>query len=278
MSNLMRLTEKGQIAPLPIGPDLEYWSELFTHLLEESGRRGGIPQNALKELQVVNATYPEKPKAVAALSSISIPSPGSCFVKFTKSQYAKEFVFRGKLRIAPASYYADPTLNQAIRDDELSVTAYFPRDEVKIEILDGKTGVSKGKITPTTDLKRCVRSSTDYYVWCVARSLDLRLFDDFESDACVIIKDKQRFLDLLKRKMGVHLVNWCFWNSAVNYFDPYLIGLKQDIDPYFSKHFRYWYQREHRFLWLPPETQSTPLCPIDIELGSLEDIVDYVQL
>jgi len=278
MSNLTILTEKGQISPLPIGPEGEYWFELFTHLLEEFGTRGGVPSNVVKEMTFPNATYPDIPKAVTALSSIIIPPHNSYLVKFSKWKYAEELVNKGQFRLAPASYYSDPSLNHAIRDDELSVKAYYPKHEITLEVFDEKTGKSKGKIRPLTDLERCVRSATDYYVWCAAKSIDLRLFDDFEADSCIIIKDINSFNELIRTRVTEQLPGWCFSCNSVDYFDPYNVSLKRDIDPFFCKHFRYWYQKKYRFVWLPPELKSLSLEPITIELGPLNDLIDYVRL
>lgn len=278
MSNLMVLTDKGQIAPLPIGPELEYWSELFTHLLEECNHRGGVAKSAIQNLQVINATFPDIPKAVTALSSITPPTKNTFFAKFSKQAFASDLYEKGRIRIAPASFYSDPTLNPAINDDELSVTAYYSMAEAAITERDEAQGTREVKIKPTTDIKRSIRSSSDYYVWCMAMSLDLRLFDDFDVDACVVIRDRERFLRLLKAQMEKYCNGLFCFDSAVNYFDPYNFGFTSDIDPFTYKHFRYWYQRDYRCLWLPASPQPGPLEPIFLELGSVRDFADYVQL
>lgn len=278
MSNMTRLTEKGQIGPLPLGPEGAYWFEMFTHLLEEYNSRGGIPRDVLDADTIPKATYPDIPKASTAMSRIQFPSGKPFLVKFMKRQYADSFVMNGALRVAPASFYSDTSLNKAIRDDELSLTACYPKDEITITVRDQKTGISKGVIKPTSDLKMCTMSETDYYVLCMSRGVDLRLFDDFESDCCVIIRKVGRFVHHIKMAAAKQLCGWSFFHKPVDYVDPYNVKLAHRLDPYFEKHFRYWYQREYRFVWLPPHRLVPPLKPIMLNLGPLGNIAEYVKL
>jgi hypothetical protein len=65
-------------------------------------------------------------------------------------------------------------------------------------------------------------------------------------------------------------------DGAAVYVDP-VRPRSARIDVPMSKHFKYSYQLEHRFVWeLPPS--SSPIAYKDLELGSLQDIADLVLL
>ena len=60
------------------------------------------------------------------------------------------------------------------------------------------------------------------------------------------------------------------------YIDP-LLPSTAVIDVPMSKHFRYEYQNEHRFVWRPV-TQMAKLPYVELELGSLESFAELVVL
>jgi hypothetical protein len=45
-----------------------------------------------------------------------------------------------------------------------------------------------------------------------------------------------------------------------------------------SRHFKYWYQKEGRFVWLPPPSSFKRLEPLDIEIGPIDDIAKLMVL
>lgn len=65
-----------------------------------------------------------------------------------------------------------------------------------------------------------------------------------------------------------------FRHGRVKYIDP-LLPETASIDVCMSKHFRYEYQGEYRFLWRPTRPQA-PLPYIDLRLGCLSDIAEFV--
>jgi hypothetical protein len=42
-----------------------------------------------------------------------------------------------------------------------------------------------------------------------------------------------------------------------------------------AKHFRYSYQREHRFVWMP-RSNAVKLDHVDVEIGPLDDIAELI--
>jgi hypothetical protein len=93
----------------------------WTHALEEFALRYGPYPNcfsdgSIKDAPIVNPTYPASPPAKDAIGSIQ----ENCSYKLRKNGHLAAMFKYGRIRIAPASYYADPSLNNAIQDDELS--------------------------------------------------------------------------------------------------------------------------------------------------------------
>ena len=273
MNNLSTLTPEGTIGLLPIGTDRIRWMTLFTHVHEEYVTRGSIPPS-LADMTFPKPTAQHLPKSVSALRKVEIPSPGQALVKLGKQAHMRELYESGRIRIAPARSYSDPSLNHAMGDDELKLDQFSPSAEVTITVPDKQTGEPR-TIKPVDDVTYTTNLATNYYVYCMTHTLNYRLFDDFESDACVIVRKPEIFSSRLINAMRQRLPSWLDWNQTVQYVDPYL-HRNWDLDLVFSKHFRFWYQQEYRFAWMPNKDWHNHLDPIFVELGSLENISDLV--
>jgi hypothetical protein len=141
IENMTTTTPDGKIAPLLPEPDGKFWYELFEQVLEEYRRRRiEPPAGFLKGAQVPNPAHPISSAALKAVSEAELPPNGKYLVKLGRRQHISNFYERGELRIAPASIYADPSLNSAIRDDELALSAFGQQSEVLIRVIDPKTG------------------------------------------------------------------------------------------------------------------------------------------
>ena len=275
LNNLTTLSTEGKIGMLPIGPDGVHWMVVFTHILEEyRSRRKDLP--ILSDVPFPKPTAPDRPKSVSALESMRIPRPGEALIKLGRRAHMRDLYERGRIRISPASSYSDPSLNHAIRDDEMELAQVMPASEVTITFLDEETGEAK-TTKPISNVTTTTSVTTNYYVYCMSQKLSYRLFDDFEADSCVIIREPEKFASRLLRAMSKNLPSWVYWSGPVEYIDPYLRPTKE-INLFVSKHFRYWYQREHRFSWVPQMDARAHLQPIFVELGSLKRISDIVFL
>jgi len=275
MNNLATLTQDGKIGVLPIGPDGIRWMTLFTHVHEEYVSRKQIPP-VLSSMPFPKPTAPDLPKSVMALKEIEVPKAGETLIKLGKLSHMKDLFERGRIRIAPARSYDDPSLNYAIKDDELQFDQVKPGSEVTITFLDKQTGEPRnakpiGEVTDTTSL------TTNFYVYCMTHTLSYRLFGDFEADACVIVREPETFVAKLVQAVQQVLPGWIEWNQVVQYIDPYLHP-KADVDLFFSKHFKFWYQQEYRFVWMPEADGRDNLEPIFVELGPLDAISELICL
>lgn len=275
MNNLATLTPDGKVGLPPIGPDGIHWMTLFTHVHDEYVSRGGYPP-LVSDMPFPKPTAPDLPKSVIALQRIDIPKAGEALIKFGKQSHMKEFFELGRVRIAGADSYSDPSLNYAIGDNELQFDRVIPGSEVTITFLDKETGIPRSA-NPISDVISTTILETNFYVYCMTHTLDYRLFDDFEADTCVIVREPMKFTTRLKKAFRKALPSWIEWSQEVQYIDPYL-HTKTEIDLFFSKHFRFWYQQEYRFAWIPETGERDSLKPIFVELGPLDEIAEFVRL
>jgi hypothetical protein len=176
----------------------------------------------------------------------------------------------GRFRIGPAASYADPSLNPAIRDDELSVTAVGSGEAAVIHAFDPATGKTGKQIPVTGEITYSRVLQDNFYVMCMTAGYTPRLLDDFRYDAMLVIKNLNRFLVRVEKAVKKLKPELVLAGRPVVYYDPYRV--KPDaLDPFFSKNFRYAYQQEYRLVW---HTPGLPLgCePFFVEIGHMRDI------
>jgi hypothetical protein len=274
-TNIVVLTPEGKIGLPPIAQGSGYWVQVWTHMLEELQiRGGGFRAGFLKGTPMPIPSWPNIPRARAALDGRTF-EPGKCLFKFGKKKYLQETLLSGNLRVAAASSYADPSLNYAIQDDELNFTIHLDAKGAFIQKLDKVTLKPVGERIPVLgNITQTHRVSTDYLVFCLSASYELRALDDFEADCCLVIKDAKAFLDRLLKGVFAHVPDWAGRVGPVVYLDP-LNTKPQEVRPYFGKHFRYSYQNEVRVVWVPPKSLPKVQAVVAL-LGSLEDIAELV--
>lgn len=253
--------------------------EIWTHVLEEMALRHGPYPNGFTRDILHSEPFPDfvgelGTKAASVLASRGLRSD-EVFIKFGKTEHMVALVERGALRVQSASYYATPSHNGAIRDDELSLplSLALSRDDI-IKVVLNPQDVPDGPIEQRMDVT--YNAGTDYWLYCVSSAVEPRLFVDFQANACVIIKDKERFQYLLTLQSAAHFPNTGYRHGKAIYIDP-LRPSTVKIDVPMSKHFRYEYQREYRFVWRPVKPMAN-LPYVDLELGSLEGIAELVVL
>jgi hypothetical protein len=222
-------------------------------------------------------------KAAAAAKRRTFDWGSYPLVKYGDVKYLSESLKNGMFRISPARFYNDPSLNSARRDTELERQLVDTAVETTATLghLGDKLSNEERSLYATI-----VRSAVDYYVFCVAGGYQLRLFDDFDANACLVITDSIRFLSRMKEAVAEVLPGWHYGNFVVRYVDPVQdLSGRNSIDqqmfaPWFCKHYRYKYQNEIRIAWLPPEpiSQERHLEHVFVTLGSLEDYCELVEL
>lgn len=275
--NALMLTAEGKVGLRPISPEGEYWMTMWTHILEEASLRDiGLPKKDNFSLDTFpKATWPKAPRAATAIDGKKL-SEGSFLVKYGQKKYLNRMYNEGQIRISPASFYKNPSLNTAINDDESVLSVALHPDKATISHINNKTG-KESRILPVGNITTTFSLITNYYVYCMAHVYDFRLFDDFEADACIIIHDVKAFLSRLDKVFKSAEGNWSFMTNQVRYVDPLNPPREQDIDVFFCKHFRYSYQKEVRAVWIPEEDRDH-LEPVHLDIGAMGAYAEYVEI
>jgi hypothetical protein len=183
--------------------------------------------------------------------------------RFAEAKWNKEFLSKGRLRIAPASSYNDFALDRARRDDEIVLEWHDDKGTVWDVYVD------------------------DYYCVCFSSTYDYRLYMDFLENAdrrsCVAIRNPAELLSRFKGAIELH--NAAHPDERIGaviacpiiYVDPIKM-LKPEIatEVRFCKNFRFAYQTEYRYVLLP-EVGRHHLNPFFLELGSIEDIAEIIE-
>jgi hypothetical protein len=276
---MIRVTPEGKIGLLPMESAGIRTMEVWTHVLEEMALRHGPYPNGFTREILHSEPFPDFAGELATKAARVIASKGlkseEVFIKFGKTMHMQALFERGVLRIQPASYYAVSDHNGAIRDDELSlpISLAISRDDI-VRIVLNPEDVPEGPLEHRADVT--YKAGTDYWLYCVTSAVEPRLFVDFQADSCVIVKDLQRFKDLLASQSASSFPNAARFHGKVLYVDP-LLPASPVIDVPMSKHFRYEYQREFRFVW-KPLVPTANLSYVDLEIGSLKEIAELIVL
>jgi hypothetical protein len=260
MSAMLRYESDGRIGIESINVAEISRMERLAHALEEMRLRGLSHRQAGIQ-KALNVPQPEKVReALKVLASTSFRAGEPILVKFGKREHMSALFFEGKGRVSPASYYDDPSLGRARADIEGRMSAFLnPVDAHRYMGVrqDGNGSSAVNIDVPylgSTQIE--LYSKTDFYVYCMAEACDARLFEDFGADACVLITNPTAFKTRLAETVGPLLPEWTYFDTAVDYFDPFFARPHQ-MAPQLAKHFRFSYQKEYRLLWIPP-------CPEDV--------------
>lgn len=192
--------------------------------------------------------------------------PNACDVifRYDKREHMEALRERGAVRITPASFYSAQELGSVRGDEERSKKAFLPGQYSRITTIDGREMPILG------DIVRSV-SAPDYYVLCMSCDWDPILFAAFESDACIAIFQPEVFSQRLQLSAKSHVDGWLFHDGPVEYFDPFERIPNHIFNASICKDFRFAYQREYRFIWMPMNGENTSGVK-ELEIGSLTDV------
>jgi len=276
--NLVVLTPEAKIGLAPLSPHGAEWLELITHALEEfkltfGPYPAGFSGDVHREEKFPDLAGALAQKAASVLSARGLESQ-QVFLRFGKPDHMSMLFEEGRLRVQPASEYSKADHNGAVRDDEraLHISLYLTRDTIR------KVVANPSDVPENIEGQRIYfsfRRPNDFWLYCVSSSIEPRLFVDFDAAACVIIRDREEFRRRLHTAGAAAFTGARGRDGSAVYIDP-LRPRSARIDVPMSKHFRYAYQAEHRFVW---ETSSkTQIAYEDLVLGSLRDIAELILL
>jgi hypothetical protein len=271
MANMLKLTDSGKLAfPDVKGPGGQIW-EAWTHIHEEYALRGtGLPAAGdIGLAPSVKPTYPNTPKGLANYQARTRRETGQIF-RFSQRRHLQSALDGGLVRLNAASSYSDPSLNLAMRDEELSFVYHVMPKDVKIRTQDGQ-------LLPFQFREAEVKFGVpgDFHALCLSWKFNLRLFDDFGADTCLVIYDAIRFIDAIKAAVKALNPEALVGAKGVTYIDPCRPGPDRPPLP-FAKHFKFFYQDEFRVVVVYPGSTATSLPPLDVQIGPMKDYAELI--
>lgn len=272
--NQTELTPDAKIGMLP--PDVDdRFMQSFTHLLEEYGVRGGLPNDVVAAARGPALSYFEngEPVAVSIFSGYT-PPDGDILVKYGKREFLEPMIRDGQIRICPASHYSASDFIDAVRDDETTRNFFIPtyRERLKGQrhvdyeghrIEFGNDDIVLPVVVP------------DYYLLSVCDHIYYRMPTDFDADAALIIRDSAKFAQRVISAFLSENSDWEPLFAPVTYYDPYRDYTKFKV-PELAKPFGYAYQRERRIVFRAKRRPAGPLVPVHLNIGPMTEYAELL--
>jgi len=274
--NVMELGSKGKLQPVPFMEDDEF-TQVFTHMLEEYGSRGGLPEDLIEPARRPLFKYFEHGTPIGITMFEGYVAPTTpILVKYGKRQFLEPMLQSGNLRLANAKLYNNTSFLDAVRDDETSRTFFIPTYK---ERLEGKTHIffQGNRLDFDDDDIVIPLVFNDYYLFSLCEHIHYRMPTDFDADAAIVIRNPIVFRQRLISVFLERFPNWVPMQGRVTYYDPYRDYRKFKI-PEMAKHFGYTYQKEVRIAFRPRGRISTDLEPLFLSIGSMSDYADIVHI
>jgi hypothetical protein len=277
--NLMYLNVDATIDAGPVTDARAIWTEKWAHMLVEMEfRHGPYPAGFTPEI-LHSEPFPNfasdlAAKAAKRMSSLGLKQ-GEVLIKFGTIKNMERLHDKGALRIQPATFFAKTDHNGAVRDDELTikVSLALSRNDI-VKVVRNPQDVPED--APDQRFDATFKAPTDYWLYCMTMSVESRLFVDFKAESCVIVRNRQKFSQMIREATATALPYATIHAGPALYIDPLLPVTARIFVP-FAKPFGYTYQNEYRFCWMPPSPAKT-LAHIDLEIGSLKEFSELVVL
>ena len=276
-TNIVDISKEGKIVLSPMLKNEGRLGRFFTQTLEENSWRGILTPDAVRQATgQISAYFENGPPVGIDMFGNMTHQPGAWLVKYSKKEFVEQMYNFGRFRISPASEYANENHSKAVKDVEME-RSY--RLKALVDILAGRDTFNfQGiKIPIRNGVVPVDFVLDDYYLFSSCKEIDRRMPTDFQSNAALVIKDKVKFVSMLKEALLQKLTSWEFLEREVNYYDPYN-DLPNDPNQEFRKHFSYSYQKEHRCILRQKRSPALDmhLEPFFVELGSLHGITEIV--
>lgn len=269
--NVTELTNKSQIAVLPIVNEHDFMTK-FTHLLEEYGVRtgGNLSETILKDAMAPSLKYFEGGEPIAAKIFDRYSPPRTPFtVKYGQRQHLEEMMRHGRVRFCPASFYNGDDHNAAIKDDEIHKTFYIPTYRERLKGINHLIYRGIRMEFGDDDLELPIQAP-DYFLFSLCDGIHYRMPTDFAADAALVITDTNRFVQRLISSFLSRYPRWKPHYGPVTYYDPYRDYTKFRTHQ-MSKHFGYAYQREVRIVMEACDKQPQELQSEFFDIGPMNE-------
>ena len=278
----------------------ENWYRLQQHVLTEMLRRGEPPTPWNRHPRVLEARpFFDGDLCRKAARVVSARGTGhDVLVKYGKREHMEALFREGHVYLNSATSYNESAHNQAVRDDELAIAfkggyvratrpmrfyhgAHPPSESIADRGVGFRSVHELPELAADQYASMTIQMATDYWMFCLADLLDQRLFADFQADCCLIIR-REPFVQRLLRAATFQLRNLDRNCDRVEYVDPlgaWPTGVRvtRSMPIHLTKVFRYAYQREVRFAFLPRRSQER-LEPRSLWIKPVSDIAEFVPL
>jgi len=275
--NMFALTAEAKISFVESGPGGEYWQKKLAEVVEELQLRYGPFPNGLTPGLMKPPTVPDfasdLAKKAAKVAKTRPGSTGTMLVRYGKPEHIRDLYLRGRFLAQPATTYSDTDFSSAVRDDEraLKVSVAVRRGAI-LKLAQNPQDMPAEFKGQRMDFE--ITHPGNFWMFCMSAAADPRLFVDFPATACLIIKDRAEFVRRVLASTSKYLPNAVPRYGMVSYIDPVLPKTPR-IDIRMSKHFKYAYQNEFRFVWASADVDPKPTF---VEIGDLQDISEMIEL
>ncbi len=268
--NFITINQDGKISLRLPDERSKFWSPIITEIQTELSLKGSQfpPPEIAQDLGKL-ISFPNIETVISKMKTITFPR-APYFVKYGDKEHLAKMYRNGTILIKPASAYTDSSLNKAQRDDELRRELALHPNRVRIIQDEQKT-----PLKPIGNIRLCLKSSSDYYLYCMAKEADVRLFRDFKSNACLVVRNPERFVsDVVESVRRILTLKGHGFGVPILYIDP-LNPPPGPLNVFGTKLFDFWYQLEYRIVFIPFKPVEK-LEPVEIEIGSMSEYSDLI--
>jgi hypothetical protein len=277
--NQLRVGVDGKVALISITEETSHWPVIWTHVLEEMRLRhgpfpAGFSKDVLHSEPLPDFASELAAKAANAMAKLRVDGE-PVLIKFGNRIHMEALFAHGRLRIQPASFFRRQEHLGAVRDDELRIqwSLALSREDM-VHLVRNPQDVPADAPDQRAEVK--FHAPSDYWLYCVSAAVEPRLFVDFGAEACVVIHNRDSFSERLRRAASEVLPSSKLMEGAALYVDPLRPNTSKVFVP-LAKHFRYAYQKEYRFAWLPRRGLGD-LVHVDLAIGAIDDVARLVVL
>jgi hypothetical protein len=233
-----------------------WWLRMLSQTEAELERREissiDVPESAIQEL-LIPECEPESETRFKTWARVS------------EMQRLLKTLTVGEIWFSPAEGFDDPKLNAAQRDDELRRHHSTPGQTQRI------IGPNGRPITPIGDVTFS-RQAAAYWLSSWSIGPDLRLIDEFQVDACIVVWKPTEFDERISAAVERDLPGWLYASFPVQYVDQYDMMNTERMPVSMTKEFPFARQRELRLGLSARPPVVMPMGGFLVTTGSIEDI------
>ncbi len=226
--------------------------------------RPGYPCDASSVKQAIHEIT-SKFEHPGPTTSVTCGRPSTLY-RYDERVYLEKALKLGGFRLANAASYGDRDHDIARQDDELCRVS---EHESSSFIVTTPAGLV---LQPSGPVKFVSKLASDYYILCLSMGFSRAIADQFGSEACLKIRDPDKFAERLHGAAAKSILGCEGTDAQVSY------DTKTKSGVCFTKPIRFATQMEYRFAWFAKTAPVKKLDEIFVEIGSIEDIAEIVNL